>query len=78
MNHKRMLTLIAIIAVISSGMTYIYHMNGDSLDLSDSGFYIIVTDSMEPTIEKDSLIFINYTDDFQTGDIAGYRTSMSG
>ena len=78
MNHKRMLTLIAIIAVISSGMTYIYHMNGDSLDLSDSGFYIIVTDSMEPTIEKNSLIFINYTDDFQIGDIAGYRTSMSG
>ena len=78
MNSKKMLSILILMAIILSGMIYICHQNGDSLDLSDTGVYVIVTDSMEPAIDKDSLVFTKKTDQFQIGDIAGYRTSMSG
>ena len=78
MNSKKMLSMLILMVIILSGMIYICHQNGDSLDLSDTGVYVIVTDSMEPAIDKDSLIFTKKTDQFQIGDIAGYKTSMSG
>ncbi len=75
----------AAIAVICAA--YVCEMNGGSLDLSDTGVYIIVTDSMDgdptnydiPTISKDSLVFAHKvnSEDIKVGDVLGYRTEMS-
>ena len=87
MKIRTLVSICAIIAVCVIMTSHTYVMNGNSLDLSDTDVYLIVTDSMDggrtdyhiSTIEKDSLIFTHSisSEDIVIGDVIGYRTSLS-
>ena len=87
MKIKTLVSICVVIAICVIMTAHVYAMNGNSLDLSDTDMYLIVTDSMdgEPTdyhistIERDSLILTHSisSEDIAIGDVIGYRTPMS-